>query len=1001
MHRFMYYRGVFKNRIYTYVGEYIFHVKINYKMSNNRYVALLIPFLKRLKKNGFTGDIDRSLGMCVTLSTDNSIFQVLPDVVLFPKSESDICHVVTLSECPEFKSLRITARGGGTGTNGQSLNRGIVLDCSRYMTGITTLDIENRSVTVQPGVVLSDLNAFLKPHGYFFAPHVSPEDRATLGGMVNTDASGKGSWRYGKTSNHVHSLRCILEDGDILDTADDTQVSSKWEARFHGLGRLLKSNSQIIDQGVSDHYRFFSGYNLKHAIRKETLNLNALMCGSEGTLGIVSQATLSIEPLPQNRMLAVVAYSSFSQALSAAFHLRELKPLAIETMDSTIVTLAQSDPDSMTLLHYYFPKIKEQVVTDQTLCINLIEWVDYDSHQTQKEMISSYFKTHDDHGHDSVVILENEQEISSFWAVRRAGVEHLVRLKGTRKPVPFIEDTLVSPDNLSDYISGLCDILDEYGLTYGMYGHSDVGCIHVRPALDLRQIDDVSILEEVGKRVVKLVKDYNGLLWGEHGKGFRSHYTSYFTTNEFYRLLREVKEVFDPNNRFNPGKIVTPVTKGDQFKFKPQLKGDFDRDIDDPLYQNMTHLVACDGNGRCFSVKKDQLMCPSYQVTSDRRYSPKGRAMMIREWARLKQGSSHQAHRFMREVFESLDLCLSCKACDTACPASVGITRHKTQFLFDYYMLFQRPFKDYVLGFSERLIYWADKRGRLGQWGFERGTDLMRMISLPGLERLPAVSFSPKLQLDGVTWLDHSFWTHQTWPDFPKKSVILLQDMLSKTMHSDIQMAMLKVLSLLGVHVIVAPYFPLGKPLLVKGFIRLFKEEAGRASKKIHRLAALNIPILGIEPSMILALRDDYPEYGIDVPEVHLIQEWLVHQSLPQLKGDNDDQLQLIPHCSEAQAGVSVLWEQVFKQCGQSLTLIQTGCCGMAGSFGLEKSHRRVSEGCFTRFWADHLDQSKRVLASGMSCLQQVKRQKKRYGIDAKVVHPIVYLAEALYTLKT
>ena len=179
---------------------------------------------------------------------------------------------------------------------------------------------------------------------------------------MNTDASGKGSWLYGKTSNHVHSLRCILEDGDILDTANDTQVSSKWEARFHGLGRLLKSNSQIIDQGVSDHYRFFSGYNLKHAIRKETLNLNALMCGSEGTLGIISQATLSIEPLPQNRMLAVVAYSSFSQALSAAFHLRELKPLAIETIDSTIVTLAQSDPDSMTLLHYYFPKIKEQVL---------------------------------------------------------------------------------------------------------------------------------------------------------------------------------------------------------------------------------------------------------------------------------------------------------------------------------------------------------------------------------------------------------------------------------------------------------------------------------------------------------------------------------------------------------------------------------------------------------------------------------------------------------------
>jgi FAD/FMN-containing dehydrogenase/Fe-S oxidoreductase len=947
-------------------------------MSHLNRISLLKPFLKRLKQNGFVGDIDSTLGTCVTTATDNSVFQVIPDVVLFPKSESDIQKIVALSMLSEFKSLRITARGGGTGTSGQSLNKWIIVDCSRHMRAITALDVDACQVTVQPGVVLSELNAFLKPHGYFFSPHVAPEDRATVGGMINTDASGKGSWRYGKTSDHVKSLRCVLEDGCILDTADRSQVSAIWDQRFNELSRLLYSNAQIIQQGISEHHRFFSGYNLKHAIREETLNLNALFCGSEGTLGIVTHAVLSIDPLPQKRTLVVVSYSSFSQAITDAFELRDSNPLAIETMDAMITTLAQSDPDYKCRLQHYFPRLKHQ-----EMAINFIEFVD------QHDLIQPYFEKR--YGSDQYCILENEKDISDFWSIRRAGVEHLTRLKGARTPIPFIEDTIVSPSHLSSYIPKLCQILDEYHLTYGMYGHIDVGCIHVRPALDLREMSDVSLLDEIGKKVVQLVKHYDGLLWGEHGKGFRSHYLPYFTTSEFYQLLREVKQVFDPNNRFNPGKIVSPVTKGAQFKLTPRLKGGFDREINEKSYQMITNLVKCNGNGKCFSVNKDQLMCPSYQVTNDRRLSPKGRAMMIREWMRLKDQNYKRAQKFMIEVFDSLDTCLSCKACDIQCPASVGITAHKTRFLSEYYSIYRRPIKDYFLGFSERMLYLADQGGPVGRWILEKCCGIINYI--PGVTSVPELVFSPQIQLANVTWLKSSCWEMPLGSEYPSNSVILLQDMMSKTMCVDVQIATIKLLVSLGVHVIVAPYFPLGKPLLVKGFVSEFKGDAINAAQKLHHLAALDVPIIGIEPSIILSLRDDYSDHGIDVPRVQLIQEWLVDQTIsPVSLGECDEPVSmpvsLLPHCSESVTGVSRLWSQVFEKFGITIQLIQTSCCGMAGSFGLEKSHAEVSQGCFDRFWNPHLVADTCVLASGLSCLQQVKR----YNKAVQVIHPIVYL---------
>ena len=577
--------------------------------------------LSELRNSDFEGDIHHDYATRLVSATDNSIYQVLPQAVIFPKNSNDIKKLLKISNEKRFRNIiKITPRGGGTGTNGQSLTEGIVLDCSRYMNKILETNLNEGWVLVESGVVLDQLNEHLAPLNMFFAPDLSPSNRATLGGMVNTDACGKGSRIYGRTSDHILALSCILSNGEELQSVPlDKAMLSQYKKKggitgkvFEVVDRVVKEKANLIEEVFPKMSRFMTGYNLAkvYGNSEKKFNLNYLLSGSEGTLAIVSEVKLRLTPLPKYNQLLVVKYEIFDDALRDAKNLLEHDPAAIETIDEKILGLAKKDE--------IYPKIKdfiadEIVISDKknrsTGSISLIEFCGNNKKKLEKQINSlcqkidfNKSKSGEATGYYRTSV---RQEIKDLWTLRKKGVGLLGNTKGSRKPLPFVEDTAVPPKNLANYIYELRKLLEKFNLDYAMFGHVDVGCLHVRPALDLKNLDDERLVRELSNKVVKLVKKFEGVMWSEHGRGFRSEYTVDFFGDELHEQLRIIKEAFDPENRLNPGKIVTPFSKNNDkvVTVEGPLRGHKDKQINNDLFKEYESAINCNGNGACLDYR--------------------------------------------------------------------------------------------------------------------------------------------------------------------------------------------------------------------------------------------------------------------------------------------------------------------------------------------------------------------------------------------------------------
>ncbi|WP_226594618.1 FAD-binding and (Fe-S)-binding domain-containing protein, partial [Microseira wollei] len=584
-------------------------------------------FLEALAKTPFSGEMRPDFASRLLMSTDNSIYQILPQAIVFPRTEEDLVHLFKLANQEPFKSIAFSPRGGGTGTNGQSLSPGMIVDCSKYMNQILELNLEQAWVRVQPGVVLDQLNAYLQPYGVFFAPSLSPSDRATIGGMINTDACGKGSRIYGRTSNHILALTWVLSDGTVARSQDISpatlsdfkQQSGRLGEIYRQVDEIVTSKREIIAQTFPKMPRFMTGYNLAKVYQQENFNLNWILAGSEGTLAVITSAKLKLTPLPKSKQLLAIHYRCFDDALSAAETLLASEPAAIETIDEKILSLAKQDAI------YY--QVKEFVADAKA--INLVEFTGVNIEEVKQKV--SQIKLEKATGY---YLAQSGEEINDLWNLRKKGVGFLGNTKGERKPIPFIEDTAVPPECLASYIREFKALLTEYQLDYAMFGHVDVGCLHVRPALDMKAPNDEKLIRELSDKVVSLVRKYGGVMWGEHGKGFRSEYTPVFF-GELYEELRKIKAAFDPDNRLNPGKIVTPFgSDAEVVKIESPLRGHFDRQVPASVRSEYAEAFSCNGNGACFNFNPDSVMCPSYKGTSNRIHSPKGRATLLREWWR-------------------------------------------------------------------------------------------------------------------------------------------------------------------------------------------------------------------------------------------------------------------------------------------------------------------------------------------------------------------------------
>jgi FAD/FMN-containing dehydrogenase/Fe-S oxidoreductase len=986
-------------------------------------------FLQALQASGFRGQISADYATRTVLATDNSIYQRLPQAAVFPLDADDIVRLAALMAEPRFHQIKLTPRGGGTGTNGQSLTDGIVVDLSRHMNKVLEINVAERWVRVQAGVVKDQLNAALKPHGLFFAPELSTSNRATVGGMINTDASGQGSCTYGKTRDHVLELHSVLLGGEQLHSQPLTEAELAAAcARPGRIGEVYRTarhiqetQADLIESVFPKLNRCLTGYDLAH-LRDEQgrFNLNSVLCGAEGSLGYIVEAKLNVLPIPKYSVLVNVRYSSFMDALRDANALLAHKPLSIETVDSKVLLLAMKDIVWHSVAEY-FPSDAERA----TLGINLVEFSGEDVAQVNADVAAFVAHLQADTtierlGH---TLAEGAEAVTRVYTMRKRSVGLLGNVEGEVRPQPFVEDTAVPPEKLADYIAEFRALLDSHGLAYGMFGHVDAGVLHVRPALDMKDPAQAALVKPISDAVAELTQRYGGLLWGEHGKGLRSEYVPAFF-GELYPALQALKGAFDPHNQLNPGKICTPPddAQGLLKVNEVTLRGDLDRQIDERVWQSFGSAVHCNGNGACYNYDPNDAMCPSWKATRERQHSPKGRASLIREWLRLQGAAnidvlaaarskvswlrglptrlannlarSRGQADFSHEVYDAMAGCLACKSCAGQCPIKVNVPEFRSRFLELYHGRYQRPLRDYLIGSLEFTIpYMAYAPGL---YNAVMGSKWISRL----LERHVGMVDSPLLhRFDLQTTLTRCQVAVASVPALREltaaqrqRSVVLVQDAFTRYFETPLLANFIQLAHRLGYRVFLAPYSANGKPLHVQGFLGAFAKAAIRNGNQLKALADCGVPLVGLDPAMTLVYRQEYQKVpGLeDCPKVLLPQEWLL-DALPDNPRPVSQTFRLLAHCTEktnAPASTSQ-WQAVFAKLGLTLVAEATGCCGMSGTYGHEARNRDTSRTLFEQSWASKLDKPGEALATGYSCRSQVKRQA-----DRQLRHPLEALLE-------
>ncbi|WP_044470933.1 D-2-hydroxyglutarate dehydrogenase YdiJ [Mannheimia massilioguelmaensis] len=1015
---------------------------------------LISDFLQDLKKQYFEGDICSNYADRLSLATDNSVYQQLPQAILFPKSISDIVKLTKLAQQHKYLSLTFTPRGGGTGTNGQSINNNIIVDLSRHMTGILELNIEQRWVRVQAGVIKDQLNQFLKPYGLFFAPELSTSNRATLGGMINTDASGQGSLQYGKTSDHVLGLRAVLINGEILDTSAvktekflnnlaQKKVSLTNKILHEEIFNRCKEKREVIIRDLPQLNRFLTGYDLKNVFNQDEseFNLTRILTGSEGTLAFICEATLDLTPIPKIRTLINVKYSSFDAALRSAPFMVQANALSVETIDSKVLNLAKED----IVWHSVKDLLKEDEFSP-ILGLNIVEFAGNNKSLIERQVhtLCAQLDSKIANLEDNIIgyqICSDLPSIERIYAMRKKAVGLLGNTKGAAKPIPFVEDTCVPPENLADYITEFRALLDSYNLQYGMFGHVDAGVLHVRPALDLCDKQHVLLFKHISDTVAELTRKYGGLIWGEHGKGIRSYYGEKFFTPELWQELRYIKFLFDPNNRLNPGKICTPLNNNHPlYSILSPMRADNDRQIPVKMREEFSGAMNCNGNGLCFNFDVHSAMCPSMKVSHNRVFSPKGRASMIREWLRLmanenispEQLDFRQTHikhseliekfrntinkwrgkyDFSNEVKTAMDTCLACKACASQCPIKIDVPSFRAKFFYFYHQRYVRPPKDYIVANLELVAPYMAKQTKF--FNFFMNSRFVKVVTekTMGMIDIPLLS-EPNLQqqLVEIGYQGKTLEQLENLSSTEKSNMLLIvQDPYTSYYDATVVADFVELCQRLGFKPILLPFKPNGKAQHIKGFLGQFARTAKNQAEFLNRMALLGLPLVGIDPAIVLSYRDEYKEIlQAQRGNFHVLtaHEWLTSQldsvliktAVENLQKSNrtlnTHEWHFFPHCTEQtfMPNSPKEWQQIFIAFGQQLKLEKVGCCGMAGVFGHEIKNQEMSCDIYNSSWGAKLTgkNTEYCLATGYSCRSQVARLE---GQELK--HPV----QALLTL--
>jgi len=951
--------------------------------------------LRRLHQAGFAGDAEDGIGARQVASTDNSIYQVRPTAIVYPRTGDDVTLLVR-----ELRDtgLSLTPRGGNTGTNGQSLNDGVIVDFARHMRGIGAFDPDTNTVTVEPGVVLDQLNAFLKPHGRFFPPMVSTASRATIGGMVATDASGKGSRRWGKTSDYIVALDVTLSDGTPWRAEPMTRAQAEAIAAGSGIVadmhrealRIVTTRADDIAATFPAMNRGLTGYNLQKTwdAAADRFFLGFLLAGSEGTLAITRSITLRVAHKPKKRALAVLRYAAFDTAMRDVQRLIAADPVAVEILDDKVLGVARSD--------IIWASVEGLLGGASDAPVAAMSFVEFTA--DDDATIDAGLRALADIGpQGDMRIVRDDTAIGKLWTLREKSVGLLARLGGARQGIPFVEDTAVPPEKLADFVAEFRALLDGHGLNYGMFGHADVGCLHVRPFLDLRDPAQAALIRPISDAVARLTKAYGGLLWGEHGRGYRGEFSPLFF-GSLYGELQALKAAFDPHNRLNPGKLAAPAGQPiDRIDGVP-LRGEADRRIDTARAKAFDRAVACNGNGACFAWDSLDVMCPSYKATRDRAQSPKGRASLLRAWARLdsieRPTPAEVAERdaMAAATQASLATCLSCKACTTLCPVKVDVPTMKSRFAERHWAKRTRPLRHRVVAQMEAML--AAARALPGIANRVADSDRMRaaLERTLGYVDLPAFAVADPHTLPPVV---SRAAMKALSSEARANTVILVEDSFTASFDGPLTAAAGRVLAACGYHVLRLPPRSNGKVLHLLGMRDRFARIARKRMAEVRALADRGVQLVGLDAATALMFTQEFAEMTGDSVDVAGLETVLAEAvrlgRVPAIAAKLPPQ-RLLGHCTEQalRPQALALWAETLAGFGIAAQPTRTGCCGMAGLFGHEAANQQLSRDIFALSWSQ-VTQDDAMLATGFSCRCQTKRLTGR-----RPLHPVELIDRVL-----
>ncbi|MDJ0944519.1 MAG: FAD-linked oxidase C-terminal domain-containing protein [Kiloniellales bacterium] len=927
-------------------------------------------------------------------ATDASHYQIEPIGVVVPKTEADVLAAI---EIAREEGLPLLPRGGGTSQCGQTVGRCLVLDTSKHLNRILDFDPEKREVTVEPGLVLDRLNASLRPEGLHFAVDISTGSRATLGGMAGNNSCGARSIRYGKMVDNVRAISAVLSDGTQHDFGTLAGVPS---------GDPLAVRARSIAEGAAAAMearfpklqRRVGGYNLDRLLDGPG-NMAQLLVGSEGTLAFFTKLTLGLHEIPRNRVLGVCHFPRFYDAMAATRHIVELEPSAVELVDRKMIELSRDIP--------LFREVIARTVKGEPDSLLLVEFAG-DDRARQLARLGELEALLGELGFPGAVVPVTEAEAQrEIWEVRKAGLNIMMSMKGDGKPISFIEDCAVPLDELAEYTDRLNGVFARHGTSGTWYAHASVGCLHVRPILNLKQEIEVRKLRAIAEEAFEMVRAYKGSHSGEHGDGLvRSEFHEAMFGREIVTAFEDLKDSFDPQGLFNPGKIVRPPKMDDRslFRFGPDYEGQpFEAVLDWSDWGGFLGAVEmCNNNGACRKADPG-VMCPSYRVTRDEQHVTRGRANSLRLALTGQLGPEALSSPEMKET---LALCVSCKACKRECPTGVDMARMKLEVLAQQRRSEAPSPRERLIAYLPRYAPWA-----------ARLSPLMNLRDrLPGAAALSERLLGLSARRPLPRWRRDAFRASEAEAGAPKegREVLLFADTFNTYFEPENARAALRLLQAGGYRVEVPRPAAGGRPLccgrtfLAAGLVEEAKAEARRLIKAMLPDALAGKPILGLEPSCLFTLKDEIPallpgdEAAAVAAAASLLETFLVKEQdagrlrLP-LRDQGRKQALLHGHCHQKAFAVMTDVERCLKLVpGLEVTPIASSCCGMAGSFGYEAEHfeasRRMAELSLLPA-VRRAGPGEIVVADGTSCRQQI-----RDGSGRGALHAAQVLAAALET---